>query len=851
MSAPRSIRTAVAVLAVFAGALALTSPAALAAPPEAPETVSPATGITATGATLHGVLNPGGPSEGGGYRFTYKQSASECEPEGTFRPESPALALGKAKEEVSVAITGLEPAREYTFCVIASNLSAETATGAPVTFKTLGLPPVVDGETETVGSTSVTLQAQVNPNNQATRFVFEYATEATGEKLEGTIVTVPGAEPLPAQLGDAAASIPRVEGLTSGKTYFYRVVAENARSEEESLPVEGPVHSFTTVPVPTTEPAAAVTATTAVFHGHLTPLNAVDTEYWFDYRVGSECTGEGSTPPADAGTGSGSVAVSSEASGLQPSATYSVCLVSSNAFGSEPDPASPAVSFTTPPAPPKVDGESTSSLTPVSATLEALVNANNETTTYTLEYADEEAKLGTPAATVFKGEIGGYGDQGVSAAMETVLTANTTYYYRVIAENEQSKTEGKPVQGAIASFKTPPAEPPKIEPGSEQAVGVGAYSATFEVKVDPENLEATIVFEYATSEPELLAGNGIKVSAGSIPAVGFYWEGISASAFGLQPATHYYFRVAATNIGGTTYGPVATFSTLLVPLVEETLPEAIEITPRTAVITNITINPQMEEPPEEPREEPTYYILYGTTEAYDQASPAPTHPGAGYGLTGKGVPPIALSGLAPGTTYHYAVVAHNANGTQTSRDRQFTTSGAPPLTAPPAIGVASAQFVNETSAIINGEINPEGQPAAYEIQYGATTAYGSSTPPAEIAPFTTQQGTITALTGLQSGTAYHYRLVASSQAGTSYGPDETFTTTGAVQTGTFAPFAVPSVPPVAIAPFTFPPEEAVAKGGHKRLTKRQKLAAALKACSKQRRGKRASCERKARRRYRA
>jgi hypothetical protein len=839
-------------LIMLAATLGVSVAPALAAPPETPETVSPATGITGTGATLHGVLNPGGPSEGGGYRFSYKQSATECEPEGTFRPESPALALGNEKEAVSTVLTGLEPDREYTFCVVASNLSAETATGGPVTFKTHALPPSVDAESESVGSTSVQLEAQVNPNNQATGYVFEYATEATGETLEGTIVTVPGAEPLPAQFGDATATVPRIEGLTSGKTYFYRVVAENLQSKEEVIPVEGQVKSFTTVPVPTTEEATAVTATTAMFHGHLTPLNSVDTEYAFDYRVGSECTGEGSTTPADAGTGSTPEEVSSEATGLQPSATYSVCLVSINAFGSEADPAAPAVSFTTPAAPPKVDGESTSSLTPFAVTLEAQLNANNERTTYAFEYADKESKLGTAEATVLKGEgpLEGYGDQGPAINTGIVLTPSTTYFYRVTAESAQTKIEGKPVQGAIQSFTTLPALAPIIEAGSEHATSIGSRTATFEANINPDYQETTVVFEYATTEPKLLAGEGTKVPAAPVGPAGEA-QPVSELVEGLTPATTYYLRVTATNATGTTHSsPPITFTTLVVPLVEETEPEATEIGQHTALIANITVNPQFEEPVE-PGEEPSYFIVYGETEAYGQALPAPTHEKAGYGLTGHKVPAIELSGLKSATTYHYAIVAHNPNGTTLSADHQFTTHAAPPFTTPPAIGNSSARFTSENSTVIEGEINAEGLQSTYEVQYGTSTAYGSSAPgPATIAPFTSAQGTIAALTGLAPGTTYHYRIVASNGAGTGYGPDATFTTTGAARTGTFTPFSVPTVPLIAATPAVFPAEGPVAAGTTpKALTRAQKLARALKACGKQAKRKRAGCKAKARKRY--
>jgi hypothetical protein len=806
----RILRLGATTLIMLAATLGVSVAPALAAPPETPETLSPATGITGTGATLHGVLNPGGPSEGGGYRFTYKQSPTECEPEGTFRPELPALALGHEKEAVSTVLTGLEPDREYTFCVVASNLSAETTTGGPVTFKTHALPPAVDGETETVGSTSVQLEAQVNPNNQATGFVFEYATKATGEKLEGTIVKLPGAEPLPAQFGDATATVPKITGLTSGKTYFYRVVAENAQSELEALPVKGAVHPFTTVPVPTTEPVTAITATTAMFHGQLAPLSAVDAKYSFDYRVGEECAGEGSTTPEDAGTGAGTKAVSSEATGLQPSATYSVCLVSSNAFGNEVDPILPPKRFTTPAAPPKVDGESISSLTPFAATLEAQLNANNETTTYAFEYATEEAKLGTPAATVLKGAspLEGYGDQTPAINTGTVLTPNTTYFYRVTAESKQTETEGKPVQGTIQSFNTPSAFAPIIEAGSEHATSIGSRTATFEANINPYYQETTVVFEYATTEAELFAGEGTKVPAGPVGPAGEA-QPVSELAEGLTPETTYFLRVTATNATGTTHSsPPVTFTTLVVPFVEETLPEATEITPHTALITNITVNPQFEEPVE-PGEEPTYYIVYGETEAYGQALPAPTHEKAGYGLTGHAVPPVALYSLKPATTYHYAIVAHNPNGATIGADHQFTTEPAPPFTTAPVIGASSiATFTSENSTVIEAEINAEGLQSSYEVQYGTTTAYGLSAPgPTTLPPNTTAQGTITALAGLAPGTVYHYRIVATNAAGTGYGPDATFTTTGAARTGAFTPFSVPTVPQIAVTPVAFPAVE--------------------------------------------
>ncbi|MGH2926778.1 MAG: diguanylate cyclase, partial [Solirubrobacteraceae bacterium] len=66
----------------------------------------------------------------------------------------------------------------------------------------------------------------------------------------------------------------------------------------------------------------------------------------------------------------------------------------------------------------------------------------------------------------------------------------------------------------------------------------------------------------------------------------------------------------------------------------------------------------------------SYHFDYGTTTAYGAATPAQS---AGAGLGAVSVS-AALSRLTPGTTYHYRLVASNADGTTTSGDRTFSTT---------------------------------------------------------------------------------------------------------------------------------------------------------------------------------
>jgi hypothetical protein len=102
-----------------------------------------------------------------------------------------------------------------------------------------------------------------------------------------------------------------------------------------------------------------------------------------------------------------------------------------------------------------------------------------------------------------------------------------------------------------------------------------------------------------------------------------------------------------------------------------------------------------------------------------------------------------------------------------------------------------------------------------------------------------------ALTNLLPGIVYPYRLVASAQAGTSYGPDETFTTTGlpTLITQPLAPplLAVPAISfPSKSAPLTpTPPPE----------TRAQKYAKAVALCAKKPKKKRAGCLRTARKQF--
>jgi hypothetical protein len=112
--------------------------------PEAPETAA-ASDVGSSAATLNGVLNPRHEGEEGTYEFVYRQSATECEREGSPEntvPSPAATAPATLKQTAAVRLVGLLPGTSYTFCLRVHTSQGE-ALGAAVTFTTATQPPMV------------------------------------------------------------------------------------------------------------------------------------------------------------------------------------------------------------------------------------------------------------------------------------------------------------------------------------------------------------------------------------------------------------------------------------------------------------------------------------------------------------------------------------------------------------------------------------------------------------------------------------------------------------------------------------------------------------------------------------
>jgi TonB-dependent SusC/RagA subfamily outer membrane receptor len=185
------------------------------------------------------------------------------------------------------------------------------------------------------------------------------------------------------------------------------------------------------------------------------------------------------------------------------------------------------------------------------------------------------------------------------------------------------------------------------------ATNIRKNSATLNGTVNASDLSTTVTFEYGTTP-----GHGVTISAaqgsvsGNIPVL------VSADITGLQAGVTYYFRVVASNSLAKTTGADVTFRYTGEAPYAETGP-ATNTSPR-AVQLNGIVNPG---------NIPTALTFeYGTTESYGNRVAADGSP-----VTGLN--PVRVSanvtGLKPGTNYHYRIIAENDEGSVTGKDVAF------------------------------------------------------------------------------------------------------------------------------------------------------------------------------------
>jgi hypothetical protein len=297
------------------------------------------------------------------------------------------------------------------------------------------------------------------------------------------------------------------------------------------------------------------------------------------------------------------------------------------------------------------------------------------------------------------------------------------------------------------------------------ASGVDATSATLNGTINPEGVAGTAYhFEYGgdqsygTSTADVNPGS----ASSDVAAVG--------ALTGLLPNTAYHFRLVGVNPNGTIYGEDGTFTTIAgAPVVDGSPAIATAIT-STGATLNGTVDPR--------GSDAAYHFDYGLDATYGSSTPD-GGPLSGQGAQGASA---TVAGLAPGTTYHFRVVADNGTGgLQAGADQVLMTASAT---------AASATDVTAVKATLTGVVNSHGAAAKYHFEYsgagvsGSTAEVDASTADGDVA--------VTAASGvLVPSTTYTVKVVITAvitDSGT--GATTNVTTTGAE--GSFTTDPVPS-----------------------------------------------------------
>ena len=332
------------------------------------------------------------------------------------------------------------------------------------------------------------------------------------------------------------------------------------------------------------------------------------------------------------------------------------------------------------------------------------------------------------------------------------------------------RLEGIAVDSAGEVYVTPPGIgnakievyglPSLVPTVTASPASASGTKATLAGTVNPEGLEVTkCVFEYGPT-----ASYGEEAPCeGPIPTDSTNHP-VHLNVSGLQPDGHtYHFRLLASNANGIEESADRTFVTA-----QTTVTEAASGLGPEAATLNGMVRP-------EGRQYTECVFEYGISTNAGFEKTASCEPSAADIATDFSPHAVkaTLEGLQDATTYKFRLTTTTSEGTLSGKTLTFATSG------PPLITEVRALNATQSSATIEGKVNPSGFGTSYRFEWGLTTSYGHQAP-AEFEPYLGEVNkpirVSAKLTGLSTGATYHYRVVATSSAGITASPDQTLET---------------------------------------------------------------------------
>ncbi|MBN1190690.1 MAG: tetratricopeptide repeat protein [Dehalococcoidales bacterium] len=322
----------------------------------------------------------------------------------------------------------------------------------------------------------------------------------------------------------------------------------------------------------------------------------------------------------------------------------------------------------------------------------------------------------------------------------TGLASDTEYYYRAIADSGDHGT----CTGDVMSFSTWNISEVVTEEATYITASAAVLNGTLISTGDAESVN--VLFEWGTAPDDY--GYSTLAEVKSDPGA------FSAVIYNLEPGVTYYFRALASDERyGTCHGGEKAFTTsTVIPLAVYTAP-ATDIGGRSAVLngflaglgTDAVVN--------------VSFDWWDDDENSGSSEPQE--------MRNAGVFQATITGLTPGTRYHFKAEANGAEGNQCD----FTT-----LTIAPDVFTQDASHITSSGASLNAVLTSLGTADRVEVsfEFGKTTEYGST---AEYQSKNTTGTYFSTVSGLEPGTLYHFRAIADGGTnGDNCGSDRTFTT---------------------------------------------------------------------------
>ncbi|MGQ0561771.1 MAG: fibronectin type III domain-containing protein [Gemmatimonadota bacterium] len=320
------------------------------------------------------------------------------------------------------------------------------------------------------------------------------------------------------------------------------------------------------------------------------------------------------------------------------------------------------------------------------------------------------------------------------------LEPSSSYYFRIRACNTAGCSEWT-LSTAAETLRT--AVSPSVT--TEDAIEITQSAARLRGTVVTGSIVAEVWFDLA-ADPAF-AGPTKTQMLPQLPSSVPVAFSIDVSA--LRPETQYYFRAAASNSAGITYGRVLSFVTVPTTSVPNA-PSHLTTKSGTGTIVLVWNDNSADE-----REFRIEYVRPGTNQWIPLGS-VPTN-----------VTQFNHEGLAPGIVFRYRILACSHVGCSApSNESSGTVAG-----TPPTVNTDPMPIITQTGAIVRGSVNAHWEPTTAWLEWAADSLFlnAGRSEPQDVGSGANDVLVQADLASLSANQRYYYRAVARNTSGTTYG----------------------------------------------------------------------------------